>query len=66
MIYHVEHVHSVRVNEKDWTRQYPDICFVDVDLDYINDDEYEMKRETFTMDIEDWWIVEEYGYFSGV
>lgn len=64
MIYHVNRVYSVRVNEKDWTRQYPDITFVDVDIEHMNDEDWKIERETFTMDIEDWWIVEEMGYFS--
>lgn len=62
MTYWIEFVYSVRVNEKEWTRQYPDICFVDVDLEYVGADDV-LIRETMTMDIADWWIIEESGYF---
>lgn len=64
MIYHIERIYSVRVNEKEWTRQHPDITFVDVDLEYMDEDTYEINREVFTMEIEDLWFMEEYGYFT--
>ena len=60
--YWIEEVYSVRINESDWTKRYPDITFVDVDLEYLGE-ECELVRETMTMDIADWWIIEEYGYF---